>query len=149
MIAAPRYPPAGTLRLGLASWSTRANLALYRRCNGRLAGRLLGMPKLLLDHIGRRSGTSRTTPLNYLQHRARFAVVGSRGGPTSPAWWLNLQASTQTTIQVRDRRITAATQEATPTVRERRWPLLLEANPRATPFTSGEPAVSCRSSCSP
>ena len=48
MIAAPRYPPAGTLRLGLASWSTRANLALYRRCNGRLAGRFLGMPKLLL-----------------------------------------------------------------------------------------------------
>ena len=150
MIAAPRYPPAGTLRLGLASWSTRANLALYRRCNGRLAGRFLGMPKLLLDHIGRRSGTSPTTPLNYVQHRTRFAVVGSRGGPDiTPAWWLNLQASTQTTIQVGDRRITAAAQEATPTERERLWPLLLEANPRATPFTSGEPAVSCRSSCSP
>jgi deazaflavin-dependent oxidoreductase (nitroreductase family) len=149
MIAAPCYPPAGTLRLGLASWSTRANLALYRRSNGRLGGRFLGMPKLRLDHIGPRSGSSRTRPLNYVQHGARFAVVGSRGGlDITPAWWLNLQASTQTTIQVGDRRITAAAQEATPPSASG-FGRCCSRPTRATPFTSGEPAVSCRSSCSP
>jgi F420H(2)-dependent quinone reductase len=129
MISAPRYPPAGTLRFKFASWSTHANVGLYRRTGGRLGGRFLGMPVLLLDHVGRRSGLGRTTPLNFLRDGDRFVVVGSRGGSDlTPSWWLNLQSNPRTTIQVGAHRTTVTAREATGHERERLWPRLLQRN---------------------
>jgi deazaflavin-dependent oxidoreductase (nitroreductase family) len=59
---------------------------------------------LLLSTQGRRSGLVRTMPLAYLpdpEDDESYVVVGSNGGAERPpAWWLNLQARDEATVQV-------------------------------------------------
>ncbi|NNH70806.1 nitroreductase family deazaflavin-dependent oxidoreductase [Nocardia uniformis] len=72
--------------------------------NGRIGGHLPGWPSariLLLDHIGAKSGIHRTSPLMYHDEGEFVAVVASKGGqPTHPAWFHNLKANPDTTIQI-------------------------------------------------
>jgi deazaflavin-dependent oxidoreductase (nitroreductase family) len=78
---------------------------------------------LLLDHVGAKSGRRRTTPLVYLQDGDDFVIVASKGGaPRHPAWYHNLRANPQTTIQVGPRRIRVSARTAADTERERLWP---------------------------
>ncbi|WP_228540070.1 nitroreductase family deazaflavin-dependent oxidoreductase [Nocardia sp. XZ_19_385] len=84
--------------------STKWHVAGYRRSNGRIGGHLPGWPPariLLLDHIGAKSGIQRTSPLMYHDEGEFVAVVASKGGqPTHPAWFHNLKAHPDTTIQI-------------------------------------------------
>jgi deazaflavin-dependent oxidoreductase (nitroreductase family) len=79
-------------------------VALYRRSGGRIGGHLTGWPQariLLLDHIGARTGAKRTSPLMYHEDGGSVAVMASKGGqPTHPAWFHNLRANPDTTIQI-------------------------------------------------
>ena len=88
----------------LGKRSTKVHVALYRRSNGRLGGHLPGWPAariLLLDHVGARTGRRRTSPLMYHRHADTVAVVASKAGqPTNPAWFHNLRANPDTTIQI-------------------------------------------------
>lgn len=60
-----------------------------------------GVPTLLLTTRGRRSGKLRRTPLIYGRDGEAFVVVASKGGtPEHPAWYLNLGAEPEVTIQV-------------------------------------------------
>jgi deazaflavin-dependent oxidoreductase (nitroreductase family) len=60
-----------------------------------------GRPLLLLHHEGAKSGTERVNPLVYLPLGDDFAVFGSKAGAdTNPAWYHNLQAHPDTTIEV-------------------------------------------------
>ena len=85
-----------------------AHVAIYRATNGRLGQRFLGSaaPMLLLDHVGARSGVKRTTPLVYLATGSDLVLVASKSGhPNNPAWYHNLLAHPETTVQVgRERR---------------------------------------------
>ena len=106
--------------------STKLHVALYRRSGGRVGGHLPGWPEariVLVDHIGAKSGAKRTSPLMYHEDGDAVAVVASKAGqPTNPAWFHNLQANPDTTIQigsvVREVRARVATNEE----RERLWP---------------------------
>lgn len=84
--------------------STKLHVAAYRRSNGRFGGHLPGWPSariLLLDHIGAKSGIRRTSPLMYHDEGEFVVVVASKGGqPNSPAWFHNLKAHPDTTIQI-------------------------------------------------
>jgi deazaflavin-dependent oxidoreductase (nitroreductase family) len=84
--------------------STRIHAAMYRRSGGKLGGHLPGWPAapiLLLDHVGARSGAKRTSPLMYHEEGNLVAVVASKAGqPTNPAWFHNLRANPNATIQV-------------------------------------------------
>jgi F420H(2)-dependent quinone reductase len=119
--------------------STKIHVAIYRRSRGRLGGRLPGWREariLLLDHTGAKSGTRRTSPVIYHDHGDAVAVVGSKAGqPTNPAWFHNLMANPDTTIQigadVRSVRARLATDEE----REDLWPKLV-ATFRHTTFTN-------------
>lgn len=85
----------------LIAWITAMHRFVYRRSGGRLGGRLPGQRFLLLTTIGRRSGQPRATPLLYLPDDERFVVVGSNGGDDRPpAWWLNLRAKPEASVQV-------------------------------------------------
>jgi deazaflavin-dependent oxidoreductase (nitroreductase family) len=56
---------------------------------------------LLLDHVGAKSGVKRTSPLLYVEDGANLVIVGSKGGfPKHPAWFHNLQANPDTTVQI-------------------------------------------------
>ena len=104
------------------------NTRLYRRTGGRLGGRLGRAPVLLLHHVGRRSGQPRVVPLIYLHDAGKYVIVASKGGvDTHPAWYLNLIASPDTTIEVgRDlKRVRARL--ARDAERESYWPRLVQA----------------------
>ena len=125
-IAASTSQVANKHGLYLGRRSTKIHVALYRRTGGKLGGHLPGWPSariLLLDHTGARSGVRRTSPLMYHEEGDVVAVTASKGGqPTHPAWFHNVQANSDTTIQIgsviRDVRARVATDEE----RNRLWP---------------------------
>lgn len=84
--------------------STKLHVALYRRSGGRIGAHLPGWPEariVLIDHTGARSGTKRTSPLMYVEDGDAIAVMASKAGqPTHPAWFHNLRANPDTTIQI-------------------------------------------------
>ena len=77
-----------------ATLASRAHAGLVRRSGGRLGGRFLGAPVLVMRTIGRRSGQPRESPAFYVSHDDAFVVVASNAASEKfPAWWLNLQAN--------------------------------------------------------
>src|SRR5205814_1748077 len=75
---------------------------------------------------GAKSGTERTTPLVYLDDGDDFVIVASKGGhPRHPAWFHNLRAHPDTTIQVGSRRIPVTARVATDAERQRLWPAVV------------------------
>jgi len=108
----------------------RGHARLYRATNGRI-GELPGLPSLLLlDHVGARSGTRRTTPLIYMDDGDDLIVVPSKGGyARNPGWLYNLRAHPETTVQIGSKRIRVTAREANAEERERLWPKAIEHNP--------------------
>ncbi|HEX7244650.1 MAG TPA: nitroreductase family deazaflavin-dependent oxidoreductase [Solirubrobacterales bacterium] len=83
--------------------STKLHVALYRLSRGRLGGHIPGWPEAriaLLDHTGAKTGAKRTSPVMYLEDGEAIVVMASKAGqPTNPAWFHNLMAHPDTTIQ--------------------------------------------------
>lgn len=116
------------LRVADRSWPVLGRLMagharLYRATGGRLGARVPGLPPmLLLDHVGARTGTKRTTPLVYMPDGDDLVIVGSKGGyPSHPAWLHNLRANPETEVQVGGRRMKVRAREATGEERQRLW----------------------------
>src|SRR5689334_2846734 len=64
-------------------------------------GMFKGAPILLLTTTGAKSGATYTTPLVYTRDGDRYVVIASKGGaPTNPAWFHNLVANPEPTIEV-------------------------------------------------
>jgi deazaflavin-dependent oxidoreductase (nitroreductase family) len=72
------------------------------RANGGVVGPpFAGRPMVLLTTTGARSGVARVTPLVYLQRAEDIVVFASKGGaPTHPAWYHNLVANPDVTVEV-------------------------------------------------
>ncbi len=107
---------------------------LFRRTNGRIgnkwrigAGFRKPVPTLLLDHVGRKSGTTFTTPLLYLVDGQQLVVVASQGGlPKNPQWYPNLVAHPDTVVHLPKRpSVAVRARTATGAERERLWPMLV------------------------
>ncbi len=89
-------------------YGARAHVPVFRLTNGRIGGKWrIGagwkkpVPVLLLDHVGRKSGTRFTTPLLFLEDGPNLVVVGSQGGlPKHPQWFHNLVAAPETSVHV-------------------------------------------------
>jgi deazaflavin-dependent oxidoreductase (nitroreductase family) len=102
---------------------------LYRASGGRLGHTLPGVggQMLLLDHLGARSGVRRTSPLLYIPDSDNVFVIASKGGfPQNPAWYHNLAAHPDTTVQIGSQRRPVHARVATPEERERLWPRAVE-----------------------
>jgi deazaflavin-dependent oxidoreductase (nitroreductase family) len=108
---------------------TDVHTLLYRLSRGLIGHRMPGMAAmLLLDHVGAKTGKARTTPLVYVEDGDAFVIVASKGGhPRHPAWFHNLRANPETTIQVGSRRIPVTARVATDAERERLWPEVVRA----------------------
>jgi F420H(2)-dependent quinone reductase len=102
--------------------------AAYRLTGGVIGHRFPGVPpSLLLDHVGAKSNTKRTTPLTYLRDGDNFVIVASKGGyPKNPGWFYNLRAHPDTTIQVGSKRRPVRARVATPEERTRLWPKVVD-----------------------
>jgi deazaflavin-dependent oxidoreductase (nitroreductase family) len=104
--------------------------ALYRASGGRLGQTIPGVPgkMLLLDHVGARSGAKRTSPLLYIEDGANVVIVASKGGyPKHPAWFHNLKANPDTTVQIGSEHRTVHARVAMPEERERLWPMAVRS----------------------
>ena len=112
---------------GLSPGDGRAH-GSYRLTGGLIGHRFPGAPpSLLLDHVGAKSGTKRTSPLTYLRDGDDFVIVASKGGhPSNPGWFYNLRANPDTTIQVGSKRRPVHAREANPEERTRLWPKVVE-----------------------
>ena len=108
----------------------RAHVGVYRATGGKLLGRMGKAPILLLDTVGRKTSKVRTTPLLYVTDGEDYAVVASVGGaPKHPAWFLNLQANPETSVEVGDRKINVRAEVASPQEKPRLWEKLTEMYP--------------------
>ena len=97
---------------------------VYRLSNGLIGHRFPGAPPmLLLDHVGARSGAKRTTPLVYVKDGDDVVLVASKGGhPRNPAWYHNLRAHPDTTVQIGSERRPVHARIAGAEERKRLWP---------------------------
>jgi deazaflavin-dependent oxidoreductase (nitroreductase family) len=85
---------------------------IYKRTDGRIGHKTLGIPSLLLHSVGAKSGEPRTTSLTYAKDGERLLIVASKGGaPTAPAWLHNLRARPEAEVQLgRERKAVTATE---------------------------------------
>ena len=92
------------------------------RANGGRVAQFEGRPLLLLHHTGAKSGAERVNPLVYLPVGDDFAVFGSKAGAdTNPAWYHNLLAHPDTTVEVGSETIPVRVRVAEGEERERIW----------------------------
>ena len=115
-------------RLGYRGWHrfTQAHVRAYRASRGRIGRSFRGAPVLLLDHVGRKSGRHMTSPLIYGEDGENLIIVASFGGaPRDPAWWPNLKAHPETTVNVYGdvRRVRA--RQASAEEKARIWPTMV------------------------
>jgi deazaflavin-dependent oxidoreductase (nitroreductase family) len=74
---------------------------VYRWSRGRLGSRVRGRPVLLLTTRGRRSRRERTSPVCFLVADEQLVLAAAAGGrPRHPAWYLNLRANPQVSVQL-------------------------------------------------
>jgi deazaflavin-dependent oxidoreductase (nitroreductase family) len=117
------------LRFSDSLWPLTNRLAgahtyLYRRTGGRLGARVPGGHgrMLLLDHVGAKTGTLRTSPLLYVLDGESLVLVASKGGfPKHPAWFHNLRANPETYVQVGAERRRVRARVASAAERPRLW----------------------------
>ena len=138
MPALPKDKPEGLdkpIVAKIIKYGAKANVRLFRLTNGRIgatwrigAGWRKPVPVLLLDHVGRKSGTRFTTPLLYLADGPDLVVVASQGGlPKNPQWVHNLVASPGTTVDLpRERARAVRARVAGPEERAALWPRLVD-----------------------
>jgi deazaflavin-dependent oxidoreductase (nitroreductase family) len=74
----------------------------FRKNRGTITeGPFTGRAVLLLTTTGKKTGQPRTHPLVYTTDGDRLLVIASKGGsPTHPAWYLNLRAHPEVTVEV-------------------------------------------------
>jgi deazaflavin-dependent oxidoreductase (nitroreductase family) len=101
--------------------------AIYRASHGLIGHRFPGAPPtLLLDHVGAKSGARRMSPLVYGEDGQNLVLVASKGGyPKNPAWFHNLVANPDTSVQVGSQRRNVRARIADGEERSRLWKLMI------------------------
>jgi deazaflavin-dependent oxidoreductase (nitroreductase family) len=134
-LAKRRKALASPVAARVIKWMARGQVKVFRLTDGRVgsrwrigAGLRRPVPTLLLDHVGRKSGTPYTTPLLYLADGPDLVVVGSQGGlPRDPQWVANLRAHPDATVHLRrERGRPVRARVADGDERARLWPRLVE-----------------------
>jgi deazaflavin-dependent oxidoreductase (nitroreductase family) len=126
----PDAPQASSPLWWLWERFTTAHAAAYKLSGGRLGGTAYGAPVVLVESVGRKSGKRRTHPLLCLEDGDDLVIVASKGGvERHPAWYLNLKANPETSVNWRGEERRVRAREATEAERERLWPRLVEMYP--------------------
>ncbi len=116
----------------------KLQIAVYRRTQGKSMSFMRGMPVLLLNSVGRKTGQVRTTPLMYIRDGDNYVITASNNGrDTHPAWYHNLQTSPVVEIEVPGQRLKVTTSVAAPSERERLWAQLVARAPFFDDYRKG------------
>jgi deazaflavin-dependent oxidoreductase (nitroreductase family) len=121
--AIARHPTSYRLLMKRRALIGQAERALRRVSKDRLGVLdLVGLPSIQVTVPGRKTGTPRTTPLQFVPDGNAFLVVGSNWGSVKhPAWTVNLMAAQQVTVRRRDEQFTASVRMLTGVEREQAW----------------------------
>jgi deazaflavin-dependent oxidoreductase (nitroreductase family) len=98
--------------------------SVFVATKGRLMGNLIGMPVVLLETTGRKTGKKRQSMLTSpLQQDGKIMLVASWGGDhRHPKWFLNLRANPDVTVTMNGATRKMRGREATPQERADLWP---------------------------
>jgi F420H(2)-dependent quinone reductase len=120
--------PKSSLFWRFFNTSTKGHTAIFRLTGGRIGGKMVGGPVLLLHHVGAKSGKKRISPLLYLRDGDRVVIVASKGGYTKhPGWFHNLKANPDTVVELpREGKVAVRARVAPPQEREQLWPRVVE-----------------------
>ncbi|MDO9454640.1 nitroreductase family deazaflavin-dependent oxidoreductase [Nocardioides sp.] len=96
--------------------------AEFRANHGKVGGPFEGAPLLILHTTGARSGAEREHPMMYRADGERWLVFASKAGaPDNPAWFHNLKAHPEASIEVGDDTIDVVAEELTGDERTERY----------------------------
>lgn len=115
-----RVPPRWFVR---TAWAVHRGL--YRVTGGRFGlrkpkGDTYGMCRLTVT--GRRSGQDRSVILGYFDDGPNLVTMAMNGwGDPEPAWWLNLQANPEATVELGDATFPVRGRAAVGDERDRLW----------------------------
>lgn len=117
---APRLPPRWFIRV---AWVVHR--AIHRLTGGR-RGLWEAKPgkwgTMRLTTVGRRSGKERSAILGYFEDGPNVVTLAMNGWASpEPAWWLNLQANPETTIELKGERRAVRGRAAEGEERDRLW----------------------------
>ncbi|SDI30084.1 deazaflavin-dependent oxidoreductase, nitroreductase family [Actinokineospora alba] len=99
-----------------------------------------GYPTLLLTTRGRKSGQLRRTALIFGESDGRYLLVASNGGAVKhPAWYLNLAADPEVTVQIRGEVFAARARTATPEEKPELWAAMVEVFPTYASYQRKSP----------
>ena len=138
-----RIPPRWFVRL---FWSTHRGL--YRITGGRIGLRRAKPDRygmMRLTTIGRRTGQERSVILGYFEEGPNLVTMAMNGwADAEPAWWLNLQAHPEASVDLAKGRLTVRGRVAEGEERSRLWARWRELNTNLdaeAALRSGETAV--------
>ena len=98
-------------------------IAEFRANEGRVGGPFQDAPIVLVHHVGRKSGKQYVSPLAYLpdaDDAGSIYIFASKGGaPENPAWYGNLLAAGEATVEVGTSTYPVAVTEVTGDERDR------------------------------
>ena len=107
----------------------------FRTNGGRVGGMFEHATLLLLHHRGAKSGTDRVSPLGYMPLEDGYAIFASKAGaPTNPAWYHNLVANPDTTVEVGTETVAVRARVARGEERERIWTAQKERVPQMAEY---------------
>jgi deazaflavin-dependent oxidoreductase (nitroreductase family) len=102
----------------------------YRESGGEVGYLWNGVPTLLLTATGRRTGRKLTSPLIFARNGDDYLIVASMGGaPRHPSWFLNLQATPEAEIQVKDQTLPVIAHAASATEKPHLWKIVADVWP--------------------
>ena len=108
-------------------WSL--HLKLYLLSSGRIGHTIRNLPVLVLTTKGKKTGLPRAKALMYLPEGSNLVVIASNlGQPQHPAWWVNLLAEPNATVQIGRGHFRVHAREADGEERERLWNAIAEKN---------------------
>lgn len=114
----------------------------FRANEGRVGGPFANSTLLLLHHVGAKSGVERVNPVAYQAVGDSYAIFASNNGrETNPAWYHNLLANPQVSIEVGTSTISVSAREADDTERAAIWARQKE---RSSAFSEYEEKTSRR-----
>lgn len=118
--------PQDDIVISPTGWVAR-QAKLYEESGGTEGATVQGVPCLLLDYRGRRTGQWRRTVLIYGTDGDDHLIVASNGGADQhPKWYLNLRDEPDVRLQVGPDKFAARAETLTPEEKARVWPGLVD-----------------------
>lgn len=122
MFAIARKGPQRMSDLGDVNEFNKQIIEEFRQNGGTVGGPFEGGHLLILHTIGAKSGKERLNPLAYQQVGESVAIFASKAGaPTDPAWYRNILANPDVTIEIGTERQRRRARVAEGDERERIW----------------------------